>query len=211
MIEHSYLTAPISSYVALINSNGGNNPREEWPADLIACCQDEFMEMMVLIRAWKVIPRNALVGVIDTVRNRILGFVLEIENLAPDAGETEPAKQQIGSDQVSQVFNTYIAGPVQNLAAGSHDFAQIHQTVVKQGNFESLSGHLCGFGVDASDIEQLREAINADAIGPEPFGDRVRGWMTGMLGKAASGAWNVGVGAAGTLLAEALARYFGSG
>jgi len=210
-VRHSYLTAPISNYVALINSDGDGTPQENWPADLVAYCQDKFVEGMALVSAWKLIPRNTLVGVVDTVRNRILSFVLEIEAVAPDAGEADPTTQRISSDQVGHVFNTYIAGSVQNLAAGSSDFTQSATSVVQQGDFDSLARHLAAFDVEAGDLEDLRVAIHTDAAGSEPFGERVRAWMAGMVGKAASGAWAVGLGAAGTLLGQALARYFGLG
>jgi hypothetical protein len=62
-----------------------------WPADLTAVLADKFYEGMNLVRAWRVVPRNLVAGVIDTVRNRLLGFVLEIEKQYPEAGEKRRA------------------------------------------------------------------------------------------------------------------------
>ena len=41
------------------------------------------------------------------------------------------------------------------------------------------------------------------------YGERVKAWMVKMTEKAIDGSWNIGVGAAGTLLAEGLKAFFG--
>jgi hypothetical protein len=62
-----------------------------WPTELIQAYAGEFYEGMVLVEAHQVIPRNAIVSVIETVRNRVLNFALEIEAANPKAGEALPA------------------------------------------------------------------------------------------------------------------------
>jgi hypothetical protein len=82
--------SPISSYVALVEGNDRNTAQEDWPADWIAYFGKNIYRDANCLAAWKVIPYNALVALIDTVRNRILSFALEIEAEAPDAGEAPP-------------------------------------------------------------------------------------------------------------------------
>lgn len=43
------------------------------------------------------------------------------------------------------------------------------------------------------------------------FGPKVSAWMGKMMQKAANGSWEVGVAAAGTLLSQALSKYYSIG
>lgn len=108
----SYLTQLISAYASLIDRDEERNARENWPADMSASCGDKIYENMTCLSAWKVIPYNALVALVDTIKTRVLNFVLEIEEEAPDAGEVPPNQPPLSQERVSQVFNTYITGNV---------------------------------------------------------------------------------------------------
>jgi hypothetical protein len=69
------------------------------------------------IRAWQEISVSAVAGIIETVRNRLLDFVLRIEAEAPGAGEVAPGETPLPQDKVSQIFNNYISGGVTHIAA----------------------------------------------------------------------------------------------
>lgn len=79
---------------------------------------------MNCLQAWKVIPVNALVGIVDMIRNRVLSFVLEIESEDPEAGDAPINSHPIAEERVNQIFNTYITGNVQNVATGSSNVNQ---------------------------------------------------------------------------------------
>ena len=87
---------------------------------------------MVLVQAWQSLGVSSLVGILSTVRNRILNFVLEIEGSFPDAGEAQANSVPIPKEQVAQIFNHYIYGNVGNLASG-HDIHQTATVNVSQG------------------------------------------------------------------------------
>ena len=62
------------------------------------------------------------------------------------------------------------------------------------------------------DIDELVVAIEADDHRPrgnDGFGDNVSAWVGKMVAKSASTAWQVKVGAAGSLLAGLLTKYYG--
>ncbi len=65
--------------------------------------------------------------------------------------------------------------------------------------------------MDANDIDDLEQAIDTDPspTSPEAFGGKVSAWVGKMVSKAATGAWQIGVGTAGGLLAKALSVYYG--
>lgn len=210
-LTKSYLMAPISAYASLVNTEDRNNAQEQWPADMVAYFGKQIYRGMNCLSAWKVIPYTALVALVDTIKTRVLNFALEIEGEAPDAGEAPPNTTPLPQEKVSQVFNTYISGNVQNVATGSTHVIQAGGFIVMQGDFESLQKHLMSLGVEEYDIADLDNAIQEDkeAKGKPALDKCVQAWIGKMVGKAASGAWKVSTSVAGAVLGKALSKYFG--
>jgi hypothetical protein len=179
-----------------------------WPPDLIARVASRYFAGQTLMAAHIEVPRAAVIGVLDAIRNRVLKFALEIRKKAPRAGESSPGPA-LPKEQVGQIFNTYIMGGTQNVAVGSSNFSQTLQQV-QAGDFASLRKHLEGLGVPSSDVTELDSAIRADGppAHPDRFGGRVARWIGTMTGKAASGVWNVATSSAGQLLVDALRAYY---
>ncbi|MBF0290687.1 MAG: hypothetical protein HQK86_00865 [Nitrospinae bacterium] len=210
-VSKSYLMNPISSYISLINTKTRNNAYEFWPADMVAHFGQNIYRDMNCLSAWKVIPYNALVALVDTIKTRILNFVLEIEGEAPDAGEAPPNTSPLPQEKVSHVFNTYIAGNVQNVATGSSQVSQSGNEIVIFGDLKSLQMFLESYGIEDTDIADLDSAIQEDSktMDKPALGKRVQDWIGKMVGKATTGAWNVSTSVAGTILTKALSQYFG--
>lgn len=78
-------------------------------------------------------------------------------------------------------------------------------------DFASLERVLIENGVLPEDIDELRTSIESEpkAIAKDKFGPRVSAWIAKMMGKAAEGAWKISLGAGGSLLAQAIAKYYG--
>ncbi len=130
-IETAHLPESVSAYEALIKQASQGTVRIPWPADLVLVVSSEIYTDMNCIEAWIEIPVGALVGLLNTVRNRILNFVLEIELEAPMAGEAHSGEKPLPHDRVSQFFTTYIQGGPHNVAIGASSVSQdIHQQVV---------------------------------------------------------------------------------
>lgn len=213
-LEHASLTEPISSYVDLVENAAAEDPEQQWHSGLVAAfCQKIFVGMTCL-GAWKVVPRNALVGVIDAVRNRVLSFALEVQSEAPDAGEAPPNSPPLPQEEVSRVVRVTIYGGVQNLALDSTGFTQQAMTAVNAGDMDSLAKFLTSLGIEGEDMDALREAIEQDGRGKKSeknFGKRVSEWTGRMVGKAASGVWNVTTTVAADVLTKAISSYYGIG
>mgnify|MGYP001221516710 CR=1 FL=1 len=205
-----YLMAPVSSYSELLSSPDGNF-REHWPEDLVVYYGQNIYENMNCVNAWKIVPRNSIAAVIDTIITCILSFVLEIEAEAPDAGEAPPNMPPISQEKVTQVFNTYISGNIQNVATGSHHFKQISDTSISQNDFTSLYDFLKAQGIPHDDLFDLEKAIHDDAKenNKKTMGQHVHNWLNTMIEKTKSGSWNIATSVASTLLGKALSKYFG--
>lgn len=82
----STLKEPIKAYESLGRTDREGGLRLAWPAELAFTYGSKVFLEMDCISAWQVISRSALLAVVDTVRTRLLTFVLEIEIEAPSAG-----------------------------------------------------------------------------------------------------------------------------
>lgn len=138
---------------------------------------------------------------LDAVRNRILDFALALGKIAPDAGE---GQAQVEVQRVTQIFNMTIHGSVG--VVGTANNAIVNVTT---NDWAALAQFLATNGAAADDIDDLRDAVTEE---PQPetgrWGPRVSTWIGKMMGKAADGTWQVGPGAAGNLLAQAIAAYY---
>lgn len=181
-----------------------------WPGDLVAAIGTKFIQGRTLMAAHIEIPTSAVVGVLDSVRNRTLKFVLEIEEQAPGAGDVAPGSKPVPVEQVGQIFNTYILGNAQNVAVGSPGALQ-HARQIVAGDVSALRRFLAEQGVEARDLAGLEQAIAEDGApkAGQPFGKKVAGWIGNMVSKAASGAWSISTSSAGELLTTAIRAYYG--
>jgi len=213
LVNTSYLMQAISFYASLTKDTErtGDTLRSPWSADLIRLVGSEIYQDMNLGDAWQQIPYGAIAALLDTVRNRILSFVLGIEAEAPDAGEAPPNVKPIADDRVSQVFNTYIQGNVTSLVAGSQTITQNIEITVVQNDLESLKQYLASLGIGEPDLKELDQAIREDAQSGVKgnLGNKVKVWLGKMISKAGSSAWNVATSIAANLLIKALSKYYG--
>lgn len=182
-----------------------------WPPEIAQFVGSQIYEHLNCIQAWQTIPRNALVAVLDAVRNRLLEFAIEIEAREPEAGEAAANSEPLPQPVVTKIFNTVIMGDVQNMSAGAEHVEQTIQNIT-ESNFQSLAQWLRDNEVEEADVESLKLAIDEDkAIDVEGIGPRVSKWKALMQKKAGEGSWAVGKSVAGSLLGKALATYFGIG
>jgi hypothetical protein len=145
------------------------------------------------------------------VRNRTLDFALALWKEQPAAGERAGGtSERIEASRVTQIFNTVVYGGSAQLV-GTATGSTVSVTIGAK-DFSSLERVLRENGVADLDIAELRVAVDAEPeLAPNKggFGPKVASWIAQMMRKAAEGSWGAGVGAAGTLLAQALAKYYG--
>ncbi|MFG6458246.1 hypothetical protein [Roseateles sp. BYS96W] len=161
------------------------------------------------IQAWGEFGTMAHIEVVNSVRNRVLDFAIEIWKLDPKAGELGTQASPIGAQRVTQIFNTTVYGGSANLV-GSAESSTVTFHIGVQ-DIDSLRMVLTANAVQDTDIQDLEAALSSD---PQPtasnqYGPKVTAWIAGMMSKAASGSWAIGLGAAGNLLASAIAKYYG--
>jgi hypothetical protein len=209
MLTHVQMRQGVSELKDLIDHNKDGQIRNHWPADACRLVSGQYADHLALAQAWTMLPRANVVGVLSTVRNRILDFALEIEASNPNAGEAEPGTTPIPKETVTQIFYTHIYGNVGNVASG-HEISQTATMNVEQGDFGSLSHFLKSRGVEQADVDELETALKSEPPTPQKgFGGKVSSWIGKMTGKAASGVWKVALDTAPGLLSDAIKKHCG--
>lgn len=205
-----YLAQGVSAYEELVKNSTSDTFTIPWPADLMGVVGNHVYEDMGCLAAWKVIAPGSLIQLLDTVRNKVLDFALEIEAKAPEAGEASPQQTPVPQEVVNRLFQTIVMGNVGTLVAGSSDFSV--QTVnVKHGDIASLQSYLQSLGLAPEDVSELKKAIETDGKPKtaDTFGSSVSAWLGKMVGKAASGTLKIGTSVAASVLTKAITHYYG--
>jgi hypothetical protein len=137
-----------------------------WPADVTAAFAECLYEGTAAMRISKSLAPSAMAGVLDTIRNRLLAFALDIERLDPHAGEVAPGEPPpVPPATVSQVFNTTIhGGQVSLAAAGRGDVTQsVSQTSGEPRSIADVTAKPREWGLPEDSIRELEEALSADS------------------------------------------------
>jgi hypothetical protein len=153
------------------------------------------------VQAWAEFSTVHFVEVSNAVRNRLLDLAVALWREFPDAGKSGALSTQPSeAARVTQIFNTVVHGGTSSALEPSN------ANIVAGDMAKVVQRHYRG----ASRRVARRTAPRAPQDGGK-FGPRVSAWIAKMLERAASGAWSVGLGAAGSLLATAISRYYGIG
>lgn len=163
------------------------------------------------VEAWAQFGSGQLVELVNCVRNKVLDFSLAIWKQAPNAGQGPTAKESaIPAAQVTQIFQTTIYGGSASIVGTAEQVAVSFGITPK--DFKSLAKALQENGIPDPEIEELKEIISVE---PEAIdgkvGPKVAAWMGKIFQKAADGTVGIGVGAAGNLLSQVIAKFYGLG
>ncbi len=208
-----YISQPISSLESLIadSESGEGTLKVPWPGDLIALVGREIYSGMQCYAAWREVPRNVVIGVVDTIRNRVLRFAIEIEAQSPDAGEAPLNNPPLPQERVSSVYHTVVIGNLGSVGSVAGDVVQTQVTVVPTGDMAALKSQLRSVGVEEKDIRELELALKDDGgkrkkIAPGP---RTAGWLGRMAMKSSTGLVKAGTTVATGIVSKLIAQYLG--
>lgn len=211
LANKAYLTEGISHYSSLIKQDENTTLSSSWPAEVVARYGENIYQNMNCIGAWRIIGSNQIQGLIDTVRNRVLSFVLEIESEAPNAGEALPQETPIADSKLNQIYQTYILGNVSNVSTGGSNVTQISTGDIIQNDLNSLLDFLRSLNIGDEDLNELKTALDKDDKPSKEgsFGNNISTWIGKMVSKAASGVWNISTSVAAEILSKSITRYYG--
>lgn len=159
--------------------------------------------------------RSKMLRITETVRTNLLSFSMEIaENFGYEIEFTNYNEQRETNNKT--ILQYMITNNITNSGDGNiintGNEAQIDAKIeISKGSKEELIKYLHEKGISRKDAEELIEIIDTEEPNSEKktFGSKVNDWIGKMIKKALDSSWNIGVGAAGTLLAEAIGKYYG--
>jgi len=205
---HVYLMQGIGALES-IKPQGDKPLCVPWAGDMTIYYRDKFSSNGYdLQNAYRVLAPSEIVGLLDTVRTRVLSFALDIERAAPHAGDEKPGEAPaLPQERVTQIFNLNIKGGTNNIAAGSSHFTQSIDVVT--GDLGSLRRVLEKHGVPKEDIDEIAEIVRTEKLKGNILGSRALTWIGKMSGKAVAGLWSGGIAAGAEVLTKALLAYHG--
>jgi len=163
-------------------------------------------------RAWRAIGQADVVSVFVQVRSRLLDFVLALQDQLGENVSDKDLKQRTGSFDAAGLFNNAVFGNNTTIVVGSNNNQRANNLALK-GDFSALADELRKHAVQEPDICALEQAIKRDDDAvrvPElPYGPAVKAWLQGMLAKAVDSSWQIELGVASSLLANAIQQYYG--
>jgi hypothetical protein len=150
-VDKVRLGAPVASYEGRPNKSAdGSLP---WPPWLTTRYQEKFIENFVLNRAWQEVPGSCLVGLVETVRNRVLRFALDIKD---QLGEDQESVAQLPAETVEKsVINNIYGGNV-FIAAHAETISQVAHTNIVAGDANGLFKALSNLGITEEGLKRHR-------------------------------------------------------
>lgn len=205
----------ISSLENLKGENKSEKLEHTFPAELTGLIQQNWRKMgnpyLQLVNCKKSVSVNAVVEILAFVRNNLLDFMLKIDSEFGNITEIEELKTK--KEEITTIMNqTIINNSGDGNILNTGEKANITATInINKGNIEELTKHLQEIGLSNADTIELIEIIDTEEpnFDNKTFGQKVNTWTQKMLGKALDGSWNIGIGAAGNLIAEAVKSYYG--
>jgi hypothetical protein len=174
LVDKLRLTQPAASYEGRPDKSAdGSLP---WPPSLTTKYQRKFIENFVLNRAWQEVPGSCMVGLVETVRNRVLRFALDIKD---QLGEDQESVAQLPAETVEKsVINNIYGGSV-FIAAHAETISQVAHTNIVAGDASGLFKALSNLGVTEEGLKALQHDMEADKQDGKPsLGQKTMGWLT---------------------------------
>lgn len=158
------------------------------------------------------IAKSQILQIITIIRSRLLDFVLELEEKLPSDATPDEIKSISKEIGTGNLLNNAMFGDNTTIILGNHNIQTVTNTV-KKNDIDSLVRLLSDKGMLKEDTDELIKAIeddgdNVDYENKKP-GKNVSSWIKKMLSKAVDSTWEIQIGAAGSLLAMAIGKYYG--
>lgn len=198
----------ISALENLISNSSGESLKILWSADLIKFNGQDIYQDMVCLSAWQQISIGSLLTILETIRSRLLNFVLELEKIDPKIGSYVANDKEFSNERVDQIFNTVILGNVNYQSSIDQSFNS--HVEVKFEDFQSLNEYLMSNKVSEEDIKELKPILEEmKEKKSNSWSEDLQKWVGKMLAKAASGVWAVSVNVASNVLVNVIIGYLG--
>lgn len=133
-----YGVSGLENIVSQANQRSDSVIRSPWNSTLLAWVRHDIFEKKVCCQAWTDIPTAALVVILDTVKNRVLDFVLALEVENPNAGDVVGNLNPVSPQTINYLFAQYI---LSNINQGT-DMSNTHANHFQGNNFGNVANEV---------------------------------------------------------------------
>ncbi|HEY3295473.1 MAG TPA: hypothetical protein VGL38_08540 [bacterium] len=100
----------IKAIESTVENKGDNQLIVQWPPNTVAAVGEKIFQDMVLMEAHKILSSAQLEQVLDTVRNRLLDFVIDLEKTLPKDRTPTPQEIKESAAAIEHSVHTIILG-----------------------------------------------------------------------------------------------------
>jgi len=147
-----------------------------WPDEVVNIYNlCNISQSCTCIAAWRAIPIGQYEQILESIRNRLLEFLLKLQEKYPEFKESSNDTSNISGKEVTQIFNTTILGG-QCFIGNNFDNCQF----VQQNDLTSLLEYLKKNGVPLTEINDLEMSIQEDKKEgkSKDIGANVKKWIS---------------------------------
>ena len=182
--QYLYILESVSSIAEILTSSSTQSTFQMlWPAELFPQIKTIITPHYNVLSAYKLVGRGTLAGVLDAVRTRLLGFLLELQSTSPEVVASDAALQSVPTARVDEAVNTFL------ILGGHHTFnvaATINQQGITPGDVVALIREVRALGVGDDDATHLEAAVKDDQAEVQGLGPRTATWLKELTVKFAA-------------------------
>ena len=182
---------------------------QPWNNALLAQLSNKLIPNQTLVSANKIVTTLSIAQVLASIKDRVLQFVLDMEENCPNAGDP------IGSFSadrklVDQMVTNNIFKDVGNVALQGGTVTQNNTVNVEKGNWALLETLLREIKIEQARIDELKDILeNEPPKAKDQFGTRLSKWIGAICAKAATGVYSIPFDVISNVLAGAICKYMG--
>ena len=132
-LEHRDIQTGIAGIAQFADGGGRVNLPQ-----LVFQLQGKMYPDMNCVGVWMETSGSQFTQLVSAVCNRILDFVLKIEEENPEAGEAALNTHPVPADKIHSIVQQVFNAPVANVAQNSHDFTQTGHVGVSTAELKTL-------------------------------------------------------------------------
>jgi hypothetical protein len=173
-----WLTQGIKELEAMIGDpSKAGNLMISIPQELCSFLDGKVYQMMQCTRAWKVLSKSKIAQIIESTRNKLLTFILELADQYPQIKTDSEEVAEIPDEQIRQVFNYIVLGDNQNIGSSSTSNLQVERqtmTTFNQQDQKVNTQYNAGGDINFGNVTNLQEFSTELLKLKDEFGRRAK-------------------------------------
>lgn len=194
--------------VGALEAQSVDSGQIKWPQEMVFLAR-EAVQMsggMMLVDAHQPVPAYLISGILGQVKNKLLDFVLSLQESNITSEDLD--NRTLAPEIARNLFYINVYGDRNIVASGEQVTQQANP--VERGDIDSLIKFLRELNLGDDDLREIENAVSSEPDAPGGrLGPKVGAWLGGMILKAASRTWDIGVETASKALTRALNDYYG--